>query len=445
MKKNAKDFRLIAILLASTPLAGHAAMGNIATTYGLLPADIASAQSFSLFNPDSSAVYYNPAALAADPRGELTGGLLHADHKITADSLGGTMPLVRDGDELPINDSQQTLLGLKTNLSSLTKVEHPLYLGVMIGVEKYGKQMLAFQSATSTSGQYFSFGRQPLFLAVGGATTLVPGIDAGASVRVTLHADATLTTQSDLAGNTQYENLNVNAEPVLKPIVGVNIDWGRLLCEDGSSCALKNWHTAAAYRAYSNTQTKVNANAVIPGTIPPPGLTLAITTLDAFQPDIFTLGVQYKGERWRFGLTVEQQQWSTLKSELRNDTIRDQANLSFRDITIPRVGAEYRLNDHITLTAGVAMEDAVLESDRSLDVNYLDNDRLVAGVGASAEFRDPWIFAFPVRLDFGYQVHMLKDRKFELTSSQVNGGAPYETLETGGEVHVFAGSLTLKF
>jgi len=48
-------------------------------------------------------------------------------------------------------------------------------------------------------------------------------------------------------------------------------------------------------------------------------------------------------------------------------------------------------------------------------------------------------------MDVGYQLHLLKDREFELTSSQVNGGAPYETLETGGTVHVLAGSLTLKF
>ncbi|HEX4939939.1 MAG TPA: outer membrane protein transport protein, partial [Candidatus Kapabacteria bacterium] len=123
----------------------------------------------------------------------------------------------------------------------------------------------------------------------------------------------------------------------------------------------------------------------------------------------------------------------------------DQANLSFRDTIVPRIGVDFRVNDTLTVRAGVAMEDAVLDSDRSLDVNYLDNDRLVVGLGASAEFRDPWIFAFPVRVDVGYQMHVLKDRKFDLTSSQVNNGQPYETLETSGDVHVFAGSLTLKF
>jgi len=436
--------RLVAGMLTLTSASAFAAMGNIATTYGILPSDIASAQSLSLFNPEVSAVYYNPSYLLADPRGELTTGLLYADHSIEANSLGGAAPLNRQGNVLPIDPSEQTLIGLKTNLSSLTKVDHPLYLGVMIGVEKYGRQMLAFQSGTSTQGQYFQYGRQPLFLTVGGATTLAPGINTGLSMRVTLQSAATMSAQSDLAGNTQYENLNVSAKPVLKPIAGITIDWGKALCGEGD-CKLKNWETAMSYRAYSNTKTQVTANAVIPGTVPPPGLNIALSTLDGFQPNIVTLGMQYKGERFRAGFTGEWQQWSKLGGQFQSDTIRDQANLSFRDTFTPRLGAEFRLNERYSLTGGLAFEPSALESDRSLDVNYLDNDRYVIGLGASAEFKDPWILAYPVKLEFGYQLQLLQDRRFQLTSSQYNNGAPYETIESGGQVNVFMGSLTLKF
>lgn len=444
MPSSIRYARLLAGAAALASTHSFAAMGNIATTYGLLPGDVASAQGLSLFNADASAVYYNPSYLVADPRGELTAGLLYADHNVEANSLGGSAPMVRQGNELPIDPSKQVLLGLKTNLSSLTKAEHPLYLGVMLGVEKYGQTMLAFDSGTSLQGQYFQYGRQPLFLAVGGGTSLFRGVDAGLSFRVTLHADATLTSNSNLAGQTEYENLSVNAKPVLKPIAGVTVNWGEMLCPD-SECALGHWETALSYRAYSNTQTKVTANAVIPQTVPAPGLSLAISTLDAYQPNIYALGFQYKGENFRGGLTAEWQQWSKLAGEMRDDTVRDQANLSFKDIVIPRLAGEFRLNPHFSLTAGLAFQPAILESDRSLDVNYLDNDRYILGLGASAEFREPWIFAFPVRLDVGYQLHYLKDRQFELTSTQTNGGAPYETLETGGTVHTFVGSMTLKF
>lgn len=428
------------LALASTP--AMAAMGNIASSYGLLPGDVASAQGLSLFNPEVAAVYYNPASLTLDPRGELTTGMSFVDHQVEAESLGGSAPMVRSGELLAIDESRQTLLGLKTNLSSLTKVEHPLYFGLMLGVEKYGREMLAFQSGTSNSGQYFRYGRQPLFLAAGGGTRLLPGVDGGLSFRVTLHSNAVLTGQSDLAGNTQYEQLDVSAKPKMTPVVGLNIDWAQAFC--GDDCGPGRWSSALAWRDASNTKTTVDANVVIPGTIPPPGLTLAIATIDSFQPETLTGGLQYKGERVRVALAAEWQRWSALDGELAEDAVRDQANLRFKDILIPRLGAEFRVDDTWRLTAGVAWEPSALESDRSLDVNYLDNDRLLVGLGASAEFQDPWIFAYPLRLDFGYQLQMLQEREFLLTSSQASSN-PYETLRTSGQVHVLMGSLTLKF
>ena len=111
-----------------------ASMGNIGTTYGVLPSDLASAQALSLFNSQVSATYYNPAYLAHDDRGELTTGLLHADHELRASSLGGAAPLPRNSDVLQDSPSQHTLLGMKTDLSSLTRFNHPMYLGFMLAM-----------------------------------------------------------------------------------------------------------------------------------------------------------------------------------------------------------------------------------------------------------------------------------------------------------------------
>ena len=102
-------------------------MGNIGTTYGVLPSDIASAQALSLFNDQVSATYYNPAALAKDSRGELTTGLMHAEHELRAQSLGGADAPIRNGDVLQDSPSQQVLLGMDTDLTSLTQYNHPIY------------------------------------------------------------------------------------------------------------------------------------------------------------------------------------------------------------------------------------------------------------------------------------------------------------------------------
>lgn len=443
MKSAAVKYPVVAGLLFSSGIVAHAGMGNIATTYGILPSDMASAQALSLFNDQVSATYYNPAYLARDARGELTGGMFHAEHELRVDSQGGSSPPQRDGDVLQDTPSQHVLIGMKTDLSDLTKSDHPLYFGFMAGVEKYGAEMMAFESETSKEGQFFSYGREPLFLNLGGGAKLWRGIDGGLAVRITLHSEAELVTETDLAGNTEYESLSVSAEPDIRGILGFNMDWNETFCPDGG-CWFDGVETALSFRQRSATRTSVDANTVIPGTIPSPGLTLAIKTLDGYQPPIITAGVSWKNDRWRVGLTAEQQRWSDLEEKFENDTVKDQADWTFSDIVIPRLGAEYKLNDHFTLMSGLAFQESALDNERSLDVNYLDNDRWIAGLGVSAQFRDAWVLAHPVRLDLGYQYQRLEERDFELTSTD-ESPQHYETVTADGDVHVLSGSFTLKF
>ena len=47
--------------------------------------------------------------------------------------------------------TQQVLLGLKADLSDLTELGQPMYLGVMIGSEKFGDELLAFLEAALAS------------------------------------------------------------------------------------------------------------------------------------------------------------------------------------------------------------------------------------------------------------------------------------------------------
>ena len=426
--------------------AGFANMGNLATNYGVLPSDVGSAQALSLFNGQLSAVYYNPAGLTREKHGELIGALLHGDQVLEASSQGGNGFIGRDSNVLSDTPTQHLLIGMKTNLTDITKFEKPLYLGFMAGVEKYGTEMLAFSSKTSTKGQYFSYGREPLFLNLGGGLELLDGLSIGASARITLHAEATLETNSNLSGDTEFEKLDVSAKPSIRPILGMSMDMGKLFCPTSDGCALSNWEFAFAYRGYSNTQASIDAEATIPGVVADPGLLLRIKTLDSYQPDILAFGLQYKADRWRMGLTLEQQNWSDLGDELSKDTIKDQANLRFQDITIPRLGVEYQVRDNFRLFGGVALSDSPLKSDISNEVNYLDADKTVIGLGAAIDVKNPPVFSYPVTLEFGYQHQMLDERDFRLsTNDPSNPSNPYETVRTGGDVNVFTGSLAFKF
>lgn len=430
-----------------------AAMGNLATTYGILPSDVASAQALSMFNEQVSAVYYNPAALAKDSRGELTQGLMHADHSLKANSLGGEAPLNRPSSVIFDKPTQQILLGMKTNLSNLSHMEHPTYLGIMMGVEKYGGEMMAFSSGTSAQGQYLEYGRQPLFLSAGVGTKVWRGIDAGLSLRVTLHAEAKLVATSELDGSSSHQDMDVSAVPSLKPIVGLSVDWGETLCPQ-KNCWFEGMETAFSYRDSSNTHTTVDSYITIDGMLPDPGMNLRILTLDSYQPAVAALGFQYKTDKWRVGASVEHQAWSDLGDEMKKDTLADQAavkegnreGVEFRDIVVPRIGAEFNVTEHISVTGGLAFSPTPLKTRDSLDMNLLDGDKTILGLGVSAEYPTTRFFTYPVRFDLGYQYQKIDKEQYNLFSTREDDGrTSYETVETTGDVHVFTGSMTLKF
>ncbi|MGJ3256907.1 MAG: outer membrane protein transport protein [Alcanivorax sp.] len=441
-----------AAVIVSTALSSpaFAAMGNTASTYGLLPADVGTAMGLSMFNSQASALYYNPAYLTRDPRGELTVGLLHGEQELRAASQGnpngGAAAVTRDGDVLNDTDSQQQIIALKTDLTDITKFEHPIYFAIIAGVEKFGEEMLAFNSQNSREGQFFNYGRQPLFLNLGGGLELGNGITTGASAHISLRSEATLIASADLAGETQYEELRVSAKPVIRPVLSMNLEWDRIFCGKEDCGIWTGLETAFAFRGHTEARTSVESNLTIPGTVIDPGITVLIDTIDSYQPDIFSAGLLYHfTDNFRAAITVEQQNWSDLEDELARDTVKDQAFAEFKDIVVPRIGAEWTVNDHLILSGGVAYQESPLESIQTPDVNYLDSDKLIVGVGSSLIIKNPPILAYPLRLDFGYQFQKLEERDFELTTTRPGVTNPYEVVTADGEAHVFSGAVTLKF
>ncbi|WP_288992988.1 outer membrane protein transport protein, partial [uncultured Marinobacter sp.] len=155
----------------------------------------------------------------------------------------------------------------------------------------------------------------------------------------------------------------------------------------------------------------------------------------------------YKGDGWRIGGSVEQQNWSGLEDKFTSDTIKDQNSLSpaarmqFEDTLTPRLGGEYMLNDNFTFRAGVAYEESPLKTTRNPEINYLDTDKISVGLGLSATYNRTRLLAYPVRVDLGYQYQMLQERDFTIVD--FNGNE--EDVTADGDIHVFSGSITLRF
>ncbi|WP_232802502.1 outer membrane protein transport protein, partial [Alloalcanivorax mobilis] len=103
---------------------------------------------------------------------------------------------------------------------------------------------------------------------------------------------------------------------------------------------------------------------------------------------------------------------------------------------------EYQLTDMVGVTAGVAFEESPLDSTDNPNVNYLDADRTVFGLGLTSTFDHVYGMRYPVRVDVGYQYHLLDKREFHVTSDQT-GNDDY--VETDGEINVFGGSISMKF
>jgi len=439
MSRNSIPTNLLsASVLLALSSAAAAGMSNAPSTYGMFPSDVASAQAFSIFSSKANAVYYNPAALAQDGRGELTGAILHGEADLGYKDATGAGPSSRRLSDEP---SQQLILGLKADASDLLTTGHPIYLALMLGSEKYGREMLAFESQTTRDGQYLTYGRNPLFLNVGAATPIWRGIDFGASINITLNNKADLDTQLETSGETRYETLEASAKPTYRPIVGFNMNWGETFCPDG--CWMDNLQTAVAFRGYSKTETSIDATPNVPQLIN----TLPIRVSDViqgYQPDIYSVGIRYDFGRVRLGFTGEAQMWSDLEDEFAGDTVKDQGNLQFKDTFVPRVGLEFDFNRSFMFTTGVAWEESPLESNSSQDVNYLDADKLVIGMGLSATFQNPPLLAWPLTVDLAYQYQQLDDRRFDINTTQAGDPIP-DSVVTDGEVNVFSGSVTLKF
>ena len=238
----------------------------------------------------------------------------------------------------------------------------------------------------------------------------------------------------------------MTAKPIIRPVLSMNMEWDKIFCGKEDCGFWTGLETAFAFRGHTEARTAVESNLTIPGTVIDPGITVLIDTIDSYQPDIFSAGLLYHfSDNFRASVSVEQQNWKDLEDQLERDTVKDQANAKFKDIIVPRIGAEWTVNDHIILFGGVAYQESPLESIQTPDVNYFDNDRLIVGVGSALIIKNPPILAYPMRLDFGYQYQQLQERDFELTSTNPSVTNPYESVSTDGDVHVFSGSLTLKF
>ena len=436
-----------------------ASMGTIGNTFGLLPNDVASAQANSIFSSNASASYYNPAGLAQTKDTQLNPGYLYVSPELRIKSQGGSNPPIRIGDVADDEKNNNVILGLKLYLNNISPQEHNISWGLIVGLEDDGRTFLDIEDETSQSGQFMQYGEKPAFISTGFGMEVMEGLYLGLGSRLNVAATAPVVVESDLAGVTSNERVNVQASTTFSDILGVLVDFGKMFCavKDKKLC-VPGLKLAFAYREESYYSLGLNANAVIPGTINPPGLDLIVYALDAYHPDIITLGLQYPfAKDWTVDFTYEKQTWSQLTSQLESkagsNAVKDQGNLAFDDISIPRVAFTYRGfegfavrdKDKLDFIFGLAFEDSALKDGLSPDVNMIDNDRTVYSfgvlytVGGESKFLNQ-----DMSIEFAYQYHVLDDREFQMSTSAAPT-LPFETVSADGEASVLSFGVNVRF
>ncbi len=451
-----------AVAAAHFLLAGvnaQAGMGTVANTFGLLPGDVGSSQASSLFSEEASAAYYNPAALAQTELTQFTPGYLYVSPELRLHSRGGSNPPTRTGSVLSDEKNNQVVIGLKLYLNNISPQDHNISWGLVMAVEDDGKTMLNIEDETSQEGQFMQYGEKPIFVSSSVGAEIRDGWFIGAGSRMNVHGTAPAYVESTLDGQTSHEIVNVQGSTTFSALVGTLLDFGKLFCEDKNRALCKpGLKLAAAYRQESFYSLELNAVAVIPGTINPPGVPLNVFALDVYMPSIIALGARYPiNDKWFMDFTYELQRWSDLTDKLKSkpglNSIKDQANAQFQDISVPRFALNYKglkeyfnLNDRddLTLIFGFALEESALKDGLTPDVNWLDNDRTVLSIGTTYTLGHSTFLNNPLSFTAAYQYHMLDDREFQLSNSDAPT-EPFETVNADGEVSIMSFGLNLRF
>lgn len=448
LKKNRSFVCVIpAVIFSQSAFAG---IGGAAINFGLGPVSAGTAMSLSPFLADPMAVYYNPASLAGAKANELSLIGHRADSELKVRSISGNELPAHGENRVSDAYSELAVLGVNLPVNFVGSKKPEYFFGFNLGVDNYGRNFLPFNDSTSTEGQFLRYQSEPLYIGLGVAKSdVIKGVDIGVGSRITLNATASLDATSDLAGNTDSESVTMKAAPKFSINFGVNADVEKMLC-NSSECKLPLFDStsiAGFWRDESYWGVGVKANLVVPGLIPEPGLNVKLNTIDSYQPEV--IGVSIKktfNKKIQTVLTLEEQKWSKLNSLYSNDTVRDQAELEFKDVYIPRLGFYYSATEVVSIFAGMSFEKSPLTGKQSPDVNAFDSDKMVYGVGTNISLNDAIGAGKSVQFALALQYQKLKEREFELIN--VNSPMypnPYETVKIDGDALTLSASVTATF
>ena len=393
----------------------------VPNTYGLSAKSVGMGNAMTAVGDDYSMAYFNPGAL-----GNLKSSQIDLNYLYAAPDFSGGP---KGGEDVEFDqESKITLIGFTMDMSNLFAKRHGLGLGFDIAVDDNLKSFLAFEERRNDDGQFMRYGKSSVTMVTSLGLEILPKLYIGGGAFILVKGENTLVTQSDMAGESREEEIQVDAEPVMAPIVGVFAPVHKMLT------------LGAVYRGKGVAEfSSIDASAdALVSESPLTTLNLMMAFKDTYVPQQFAFGVGIKPTcNLLFALDATWANWGDYEDEIsEGDVVREDSEIETKDIIIPRLGIEFTGIKNLMIRGGYYYEDTPFEDPGVGNTVVLDNARHVGSLGLAYDF-SPKFLNHPLTPGAGYFYQYMQPRSVDSGDGQ--------KFESEGSLHGVIGSVTARF
>jgi len=393
----------------------------VPTSYGLSPKSVGLGNAMTAVGDDVSAAYFNPGALSTFPTSQLALGYMYAAPRLE----GGP-----NGDEVEFDtDNKLTLVGLGLDLSGLFNFKHGLGFGLNVAIDNNLKSFMAFSERRDENGQFIRYGLTSVTMTMGLGVEIIDQLHLGLGGYVMIKGENTLVAETDMAGNTQQEQISVDAEPVIAPVVSLFAPINKMVTV---GAAYHGKGVAEFSSIDAATEALVSESSLTQ-------LNLLMAFKDAYVPQNVSLGVSVRPLKWLLiALDGCWYNWGDYDDEVsEGDVVRSDAQFKTVDTYVPRLGLEFEPIPELYARVGYYFEASPFRDPGIGNTVVLDNDRHAISLGIAHDMDYIPFMKHPVGIGATYFYHYLASQTVENVYGQ--------EYESSGSVQGVVGSLTLRF
>ena len=420
-----KKLLFVTLILAAIfcfSLTAFASLTFVPNSYGLSAKSIGLGNAMTAVGDDYSMAFFNPGALGTLETNQLDISYLYAAPRFN----GGP----ETGEEVDFDvDNKLTLIGFTMNLSGLFNNKHGVGLGFDIAIDNNLKSFLAFDESRDDDGQFFRYGLTSVTMITSLGVKIIPQLHVGIGGYVMVKGENTLVAETDLAGETKQEEIQVNAEPAFAPIIGIYAPAHEMVT------------IGAVYRGRGKAEfTKIDASTdALVSESSLTKLNLLMSFTDTYVPQQAALGVAIRPiPELMIAIDTTWFNWADYSDEvLEKDVVRGDSDFETKDIYVPRLGIEYSPIEELYLRFGYYYEETPFDGVGIGNTVILDNTKHVGSLGIGWDVSYIPFLAHPLSLGVTYFNHYLVPRTVKADDGR--------EFESSGDLNGVIGTITLRF